>query len=265
MLAIKGSRIAAILMLLMVNWSWSQIPQVSAAGDFDSLYSAIRAANAGGESAITLTEDITLSGALPPITGKLTIDGDGHSISGNKQYRIFEVSGGRLGISDLTLTEGKAPASEDGGAILLRSGGEAIVSDAAFINNEAENGGALYLNYASAAIANSSFAGNRTHPTADTVAAVKAQNSRSHYRRSSFVQPFRFSGALLSQGTCNQHTNSTFHKTVRFWRRRTDALASDATLTHFDHGSQLGGRARGRNSGSAGSVKHATASLLTVG
>ena len=132
MLAIRGSRITAILMLLMVNWSWSQIPHVSAIGDFDSLYSAIRAANAGGESAITLTEDITLSGPLPVIRGKLTIDGDGHSISGDKQYRIFDVGGGRLGISDLTLTEGKAPEDEDGGAILLRSGGEAIVSGSVY-------------------------------------------------------------------------------------------------------------------------------------
>ena len=263
MLAIKGSRIAAILMLLMVNWSWSQIPQVSAAGDFDSLYSAIRAANAGGESAITLTEDITLSGALPPITGKLTIDGDGHSISGNKQYRIFEVSGGRLGISDLTLTEGKAPASEDGGAILLRSGGEAIVSDAAFINNEAENGGALYLNYASAAIANSSFAGNRTHPLRGYGGAVNAQNSRITIARSSFVANRSGSsgGAIVARDSVINITNSTFHK------NRTDfgggvltALASDATLTHLtmvsnwarsergDAISRVGGSVKLRNS-----------------
>ena len=263
MLAIRGSRIAAILMLLMVNWSWSQMPQVSAIGDFDSLYSAIRAANAGGESAITLTEDITLSGPLPAITGNLTIDGDGHSISGDKQYRIFDVGGGRLGISDLTLTEGKAPASEDGGAILLRSGGEAIVSDAAFINNEAENGGALYLNYASAAIANSSFAGNRAHPIDGDGGAVKARYSSITIARSSFVANRSGSrgGAIDARDSEINITNSTFHK------NRTDyaggvlsALASDATLTHLtmvsnwarsergDAISRVGGSVKLRNS-----------------
>ena len=45
---------------------------------------------------ITITEDITLRVTLPPITGTITIDGGGHTISGGKMSRIFVVSGGNL-------------------------------------------------------------------------------------------------------------------------------------------------------------------------
>ena len=90
-----------------------------------------------------MSEDITLSAALPPITGDITIDGGGHSISGDGMYRIFDVNGGRLMISNLTLTEGNAPDEEDGGAMRLRNGAEVIVSHAAFTNNGASNGGAI--------------------------------------------------------------------------------------------------------------------------
>ena len=131
MIAIKGSR-TAVLMLLMLVWPWSQIPQVSAAEDFDSLYSAIAAANAGGESAITLTEDITLGGALPAITGSLTIDGVGHTISGAGEYRILDVSGGRLVIRNLTLTKG---SGEDGGALRMRFGASVEIWGSAFSGN----------------------------------------------------------------------------------------------------------------------------------
>ncbi len=38
---------------------------------------------------ITLTEDITLSAPLPAINGTITIEGNGHTISGDNQYRNF--------------------------------------------------------------------------------------------------------------------------------------------------------------------------------
>ncbi|MYG26595.1 MAG: hypothetical protein F4213_11310 [Boseongicola sp. SB0677_bin_26] len=51
---------------------------------------------------IALTEDITLREALPPITGKITIEGNGHAISGDDQFRIFEVGGGKLTLRNVT-------------------------------------------------------------------------------------------------------------------------------------------------------------------
>ena len=40
---------------------------------------------------ITIADDITLTEALPPITGTITIEGGGHTISGDGQFRIFDV------------------------------------------------------------------------------------------------------------------------------------------------------------------------------
>ena len=59
----------------------------SAAGDFDNLRSEIAVANSSGSRTITLGGDIVLTAALPPITGRVTIDGGGHSISGNDAYQ----------------------------------------------------------------------------------------------------------------------------------------------------------------------------------
>ena len=50
---------------------------------------------------ITIAEDITLTEPLPPIRGTITIEGGGHTISGDGKYRIFDVNGGNLTIKNL--------------------------------------------------------------------------------------------------------------------------------------------------------------------
>ncbi len=60
---------------------------------------------------ITITEDITLTEALPPITDTITIEGGGHTISGDGQFRIFDVSGGNLTLKDVTLAKASAPTT----------------------------------------------------------------------------------------------------------------------------------------------------------
>jgi len=94
---------------------------------------------------ITITEDITLSEPLPPITGRITIEGGGHTISGDGKYRIFDVNGGQLTIKHLTLTKGRAPEAEYGGAIRLRNGAQVTVENSPLAENAAANGGgAIY-------------------------------------------------------------------------------------------------------------------------
>ncbi len=144
---------------------------------------------------ITIAEDITLSEALPPITGTITIEGGGHTISGDNQFRIFDVNGGRLTINNLTLIEGSADEEDNlgrpanGGAIIMVAGAEVVINNSVFsknysagfggaisvhdskltVNNSSFNnnrargdGGAIYLWYSSSVIENSSFLGNRT-------------------------------------------------------------------------------------------------------
>ena len=56
---------------------------------------------------ITLTEDITLSEPLPAINGTITIEGNGHTISGDNRFNIFVVVGRTLTINNLTLAPGR--------------------------------------------------------------------------------------------------------------------------------------------------------------
>ena len=157
------------LVLLICAGVFTLIPQALAAESFDSLYAAIEAANSGSDSdTIKLSEDITLSAALPPIIGEITIDGAGHTISGDGKYRIFDVNGGRLVINNLTLTEGSA---DIGGAIRLRNGGQVIVEDSIFADNRATNGGAIATSNRSdlLTISNSSFIGNIAEKSAGAI------------------------------------------------------------------------------------------------
>ena len=129
---------AGLALLLIV-----MLLPAQAADDFASLAAAINAANSSGSGAITLSANITLTGALPAITGDMRIDGAGHSISGDDQYRVFVVSGGKLSISDLIVSGGRAPEDQGGGAILLRDGGELHAQRASFQRNRAKHGGAI--------------------------------------------------------------------------------------------------------------------------
>ena len=117
---------------------------------------------------ITIAEDITLAEPLPPITGTITIEGGGHTISGDKKFPIFAVIGGRLTINNLTLTEGyhKWAAGADfeaSGAIELLAGAEVTVNHSTFSHNHGRShGGAILLFRSTGLIRNSSFVGNVT-------------------------------------------------------------------------------------------------------
>ena len=129
-----------------------------------TLGNAIRAANvdsaiggcAAGDGAdvIGLTGDITLSAALPKIESQITIEGGGHTISGNERFRIFLVAAnGDLTVKEMTLTKGKArdgaticmigdaSTSAFGGAIC--NYGKLNVVDSEFLDNSAYSGGAI--------------------------------------------------------------------------------------------------------------------------
>ena len=91
---------------------------------------------------IFITENLTLGEPLPPITGTITIEGGGHTISGAGEFRIFHVDGGNLTINNLTMTKGRS--DDTGGALILRNHGRATVNDSAFLNNSAVDGGAIH-------------------------------------------------------------------------------------------------------------------------
>ncbi len=140
---LQGLSRAALVSILLLAAVMSQMSSVHAADSFVGLVAAIQSANSSRSGEITLSGDIVLTAALTPITGRVTIHGAGHSISGEDAHRIFDVNGGALTLSNVTLTGGNAPDDEDGGAIRARSGAEVSVQQVTFSNNTAYQGGAI--------------------------------------------------------------------------------------------------------------------------
>ena len=128
-----------------------------------------------GTDTITLSQDITLTAALPQIVSEITIEGNGFTISGNNRYRIFYNDGGALTIHDLTIANGyvegdlirnadrdleNATANPIGGAIVNWQG-TLTISDSNFSDNLAEyDGGAIYNREGILSIVNSVFSAN---------------------------------------------------------------------------------------------------------
>ena len=141
-----------------------------------TLRDAIIAANTDAESGgcaagsgadtITLTEDVSLTEMLPTVSTEITINGNGHSISGSGDHRLMQVHwSGNLTLSDLTLTNGNA---QDGGAVynegilaisnstlnnnrasgvggaITSAIGYLTIERSSFLENSARNGGAIY-------------------------------------------------------------------------------------------------------------------------
>ncbi len=161
-----------LVWILLLAAVMSQLSQVHAADSYDSLVAAIQAANSSRSGEITLSGDIVLTAALPAITGRVTIHGAGHSISGEDAHRIFDVNGGALTLSNVTLTGGKATESE-GGAIRLRNGAVVTIERSTLSSNTATHGGAIATSSGSDRlnISDSDFSGNIAEQSAGGIYA----------------------------------------------------------------------------------------------
>ena len=91
----------------------------------NGLRAAVNAANAAGRGSITLASGCTYTltvvdngeNGLPVVTGRVSVNGNGSTISGSDALRVFEVDGpsGNLSLQNVTLTHGSA--GDFGGAI----------------------------------------------------------------------------------------------------------------------------------------------------
>jgi hypothetical protein len=112
-----------------------------------------------GELAITESLTIQGLGAAGTCTASGTcIDAQGHS-------RIFAVSeaAGAVTLDGLTLTGGRAPAAEGGGAIGFGAHATLTVQDSTLSGNTSSGaGGAIAANYGSVTVNNSTLSGNST-------------------------------------------------------------------------------------------------------
>ena len=159
---------------------------------------------------ITITEDITLSEPLPAVTGTITIEGGGHTISGDNQFRIFDVSGGNLTIKNLNMRDGKA---EYGGAIRLRGGSEVVISHSTLSKNSAVYGGAIAQagdNRNRLTVDSSSFLNNRAEWHAGALELVGGTVA---IKNSSFMENYSgdYGGVITNSVSKTRIENSTFY------------------------------------------------------
>ena len=191
---------------------------------------------------ITFTEDITLSEALPPITGTITIEGGGHTISGDNKYRIFEVNRGNLTINNLTLTKGrvkfKRGVYEGGGAIMIVGFSTLTINHSVFSANGAPDGGAIGSGYdytvPKITINNSSFI-NNSSGSGGAIGTIRMHGGQINITNSSFIRNRSTNGGgavnVLSNVVVNI-SNSTFQDNSAGYGGAVSGEVGVTTLIH---------------------------------
>jgi predicted outer membrane repeat protein len=174
-----------------------------------TLANAINAANGGTPQTVTLASDctITLSSALPELTGTLTINGNGATISGDDQYQVFSVgSGGHLTLNGFTITDGFTTGH--GGGIWNFSG-TLIINNSIITGNSSDSSGGGIANQGTLTITNSTVSNN-------TVAAQSGGGIYNGEGASATITDSTFSGNTATDGGAIQSfgdltiTGSTF-------------------------------------------------------
>ena len=233
--------ITATFAWLMLASMFMPALRLSAAGEDEALIQAIEAANRRGSGSLSLLDDIVLSQALPAITGTITIDGNGFSISGADAFQIFIVDNGELTIRNLTLRA--ARGDTDGGAILLKRGADLVAENVIFFNNHARHGGAIStVDFrGSLRISDSVFRGN----TAGTGGgAILLNGGRLDVSGSAFIknEAIHWGGAIETLNGEASIINSTFSD--NYGGAGGGILISGATTT-MTHLTLMGNRSGG--------------------
>ncbi|MFN6487861.1 MULTISPECIES: hypothetical protein [unclassified Nostoc] len=129
-------------------------------------YAILQANQLAGDDTITIDNDVRITGVMKTlVNSNITIVGNNHSISGdandngsndNGDVRPLFILSGTVGISDLTITNGRAKGGDAGiggggaglGGGLFIYDGNVSLTNVAFTNNAAQggNGGVLGLN-----------------------------------------------------------------------------------------------------------------------
>lgn len=178
-----------------------------------SLRQAITDVCAGGTITFDGNYTIPLSSELA--TNKnLTIDGAGHTvtISGNNASRIFHISSGTLILNNLTLANGYAG---NGAAIYMEMHTGLSITNAVIHDNKTPpfpayyTGGAIYGNYATVNVNNSSFYNNYASISGG---AIRLDHSNMNITNSTFYNNSTSSyiGAISHWGGSIRLTNNTF-------------------------------------------------------
>ena len=237
--------------------STSAAPAASQSTPICGLYDQIIAANTdrpsgacpagNGADTISVTEDIVLKRPLPVITSGLSIEGNGHAISGDGRFRIFVVKGTWLKLSDLTLRDGHSPRG-NGGAISMLDDVSVVVENSRLISNRAKNGGAITMFGRSSklTVINSSFTQNSTTDDyGGTGGAIDTRAGQLTISGSSFVSNQAGTGGAIATGGAGEVriSNTNFSdNSASSWGGALMAGYPPTTLTHVTLLNNRGGK-----------------------
>ena len=228
------------------------------AANTDKAYEACPAGS--GADAIHMIRDYILTQTLPKITSDITIHGNGFTISGDRRVQIFDVDGGRLSITDVTLANGKAGS---GGAIRLRNSGRAAVSHVAFKGNSASQGGAIATTGEGVRllVKHSSFIGNSAE---DIGGAILTDGGLIDIGESAFLENSarENGGAIHAQRGRLSVSNSTFHGNQADLGGGIYVHGAEVTLTHLTLIENAARRIRGAGVYGAGGALYLRNSII---
>ncbi len=213
---------------------------------------------------ISLTEDISLTAPLEPITNtrgaELTISGNGYVIDGNSSHRIMTVLSSEVTFDNITLQNGRdnstdcfffsscgaalriesdasvtlldstlsGNTADTGGAVF--SVGNLTIHNSVFSANAGELGGAIYNNFGTLTVSGSVFSLNQTTDDGGGIyTRGVATFSNSTFRENSTQ---RSAGGLYIAAGMATVTNCTFHG--NFAGELGGGIGNEATLTVTD-------------------------------
>ena len=193
----------------LLNIVWQQVKpctlaeQILAANtDMD-----VRNCPAGnGHDTIELTHDVVLTESLPAVESRITVRGNGHTISGADKYQIFSVYAGDLTIEDLRLISGNSVAY--GAAIDVSIRGDVTLIDSMIKEHRSGFGPAIR--------ADTNGIGPISLQIIDSIIMVNGRRSRALVNRGGVVtiKNTRFGnnygGAIYNDGEMTVE-NSSFH------------------------------------------------------
>ncbi|WP_417909406.1 choice-of-anchor Q domain-containing protein [Candidatus Electronema sp. PJ] len=164
-----------LLMSALLTASSAQAASITVDGTICTLHDAITAANTdtasggcaagSGEDSIILQQDVLLTAPLPQISSAITIEGGGHTISGNNSNDVGSVlrvaSTGMLTLNNTIVTGGSALYDDNGimggiGGGIHNYGGTLTLTNSTLSRNWAYNGGGGIYSASGTVILNSS-------------------------------------------------------------------------------------------------------------
>lgn len=108
--------------------------------------------------AFSFHEDIILTEALPRITSPIHIEGNGFTLNGDGRFRLFEVFGAYLTITDLHMVNGFAKFY--GSAIRVEKGGKLSIYNSSIQDCSGGKHGAIYIEVGTLFVKNTTFRAN---------------------------------------------------------------------------------------------------------